>query len=230
MLSEDVVGSKFELIGPHLDERVTRLWAATEARALGYGGIEAVARATGIAASRICRGQADLAAGEVLGAGRVRRAGGGRPRLSDADSKLLEDLEALADDGERGDPERPLRWCSKSQRRLVDGLHALGHAVSQRSVGPLLRGLGWSLQANAKTREGRQHPDRDAQFQYINDRVAAALAAAQPAISVDTKKKELVGDFKNSGRELRPKGLADPGAHARLQRQAAGQGRALRRL
>jgi hypothetical protein len=206
MLSEDVVGSKFELIGPHLDERVTRLWAATEARALGYGGIEAVARATGIAASRIRRGQADLAAGEVLGAGRVRRAGGGRPRLTDADPKLLEDLEALADDGERGDPERPLRWCSKSQRRLVDGLHALGHAVSQRSVGPLLRGLGWSLQANAKTREGRQHPDRDAQFQYINDRVAAALTAAQPAISVDTKKKELVGDFKNPGRELRPKG------------------------
>jgi hypothetical protein len=206
MLNEDVVGSKFELIGPHLDERVTRLWAATEAQALGYGGIEAVARATGIAASRIRRGQADLAAGEVLAAGRVRRAGGGRPRLADADPKLLENLEALADDGERGDPERPLRWCSKSQRRLVEGLHALGHAVSQRSVGPLLRGLGWSLQANAKTREGRQHPDRDAQFQYINDQVAAALAAAQPAISVDTKKKELVGDFKNAGRELRPKG------------------------
>ncbi len=206
MVDADVVGAKFGLLGPHLDERVTRLWAATEAQALGYGGIEAVARATGIAASRIRRGQGDLAGGEVLEAGRVRRPGGGRQRLVDADPKLLADLERLADDGERGDPERPLRWCSKSQRRLADGLRALGHAVSQRSVGPLLRGLGWSLQANAKTREGRQHPDRDAQFGYINDQVAGALADKQPVISVDTKKKELVGDFKNAGRELRPKG------------------------
>ncbi len=206
MVDADVVRSKFGLLGPHLDERGTRLWAAVEAQALGYGGIEAVARATGIAASRIRRGRADLAGGEVLEAGRVRRAGGGRRRLADSDPELLEDLERLADDGERGDPERPLRWCSKSQRRLADALRALGHGVSQRSVGPLLRGLGWSLQANAKTREGSQHPDRDAQFGYINDQVADALAQTQPAISVDTKKKELVGDFKNAGRELRPKG------------------------
>jgi hypothetical protein len=126
--------------------------------------------------------------------------------LVEDDPKLLEDLERLADDHERGDPERPLRWCSKSQRKLADGLRGLGHRICARSVGPLLRGLGWSLQANAKTREGRQHPDRDSQFRYINDQVAGALADRQPAISVDTKKKELVGDFKNAGRELRRKG------------------------
>jgi hypothetical protein len=206
VVEEDLVGAKFGLLAPHLDERVTRLWAASEAISLGYGGIAAVVRATGIAASTISRGIVDLRAGDVLETGRVRRPGGGRRRLAESDPALLEDLERLADDEERGDPERPLRWCSKSQRRLAEGLRGLGHQICARSVAPLLLVLGWSLQANAKTREGRQHPDRDAQFRYINGRVAGALADGQPAISVDTKKKELVGDFKNAGRELRPKG------------------------
>jgi hypothetical protein len=206
MVEAEVVGAKFVLLGPHLDERATRLWAASEAIVLGYGGTAAVVRATGIAASTISRGIADLRAGDVLEAGRIRRPGGGRRRLTDTDQKLLKELERLADDGERGDPERPLRWCSKSQRRLAEGLRGLGHQICARSVAPLLRVLGWSLQANAKTREGRQHPDRDAQFRHINDRVAGALSGGQPAISVDTQKKELVGDFKNAGRELRPKG------------------------
>jgi hypothetical protein len=206
VVEEDLVGAKFGLLAPHLDERVTRLWAASEAISLGYGGIAAVVRATGIAASTISRGIVDLRAGDVLETGRVRRPGGGRRRLAESDPALLEDLERLADDEERGDPERPLRWCSKSQRRLAEGLRGLGHQICARSVAPLLLVLGWSLQANAKTREGRQHPDRDAQFRYINGQVAGALADGQPAISVDTKKKELVGDFKNAGRELRPKG------------------------
>jgi hypothetical protein len=206
VVDDDVVRAKFGLLAPHLDERVTRLWAAAEAIALGYGGIAAVVRATGIAASTIGRGIGELRAGDVLEAGRVRRPGGGRKRLTETDPKLLEDLERLADDHGRGDPERPLRWCSKSQRKLADGLRSLGHRICARSVSPLLRGRGWSLQANAKTREGRQHPDRDSQFCYINDQVASALADRQPAISVDTKKKELVGDFKNAGRELRRKG------------------------
>ena len=205
MVDAGLVEAKFVLLAPHFDERATRLWAASEAIVLGYGGTAAVVRATGIAASTISRGIADLRSGDVL-EGRVRRAGGGRHRLTDRDAKLLEELERLADDGERGDPERPLRWCSKSQRRLAEGLRGLGHQISARSVAPLLRVLGWSLQANAKTREGRQHPDRDAQFRYINDLVGGALRDRQPAISVDTKKKELVGDFKNAGRELRPKG------------------------
>jgi hypothetical protein len=191
VVEDDLVRAKFGLLSPHLDERATRLWAAAEAIALGYGGIAAVVRGTGIAASTVGRGIAELRAGDVLGGGRVPRPGGGRKPLVEADPKLLENLERLADDHERGDPERPLRWCSKSHRKLADGLRSLGHRICARSVSPLLRGLGWSLQANAKTREGRQHPDRDSQFRYISDQVAGALADRQPAISVDTKKKEL---------------------------------------
>jgi hypothetical protein len=199
------VRERFGLLVVHLDERSKRLWAAAEAIALGYGGTEAVVRATGIAATTIRCGVADLGAGEVL-EGRVRRSGGGRRRIVDADPGVLEDLDRLADDGERGDPERPLRWCSKSHSRLADGLRSLGHQVCARTVSSLLVLAGWSLQANAKTREGSQHPDRDAQFRYINERVAGALGGGHAAVSVDTKKKELVGDFKNGGRELRRKG------------------------
>jgi Rhodopirellula transposase DDE domain len=206
MVVGDLVEAKFVLLAPHLDERATRLWAASEAISLGYGGTAAVVRATGIAASTISRGIADLRVGDVLVGGRVRRAGGGRRRLTETDPGLSKELERLADDGERGDPERPLRWCSKSHRTLAEGLRGLGHQICARSIAPLLLVLGWSLPANAKTREGRQHPDRDAQFRHINDHVAAALAGGQPAISVDTKKKELVGDFKNAGRELCPTG------------------------
>jgi hypothetical protein len=205
MVDESGVGTRFGLLVVHLDERSKRLWAAAEAISLGYGGTEAVVRATGIAATTIRRGIADLRAGEVF-EGRVRRAGAGRKRIADADAKALEDLDRLADDGERGDPEAPLRWCSKSHAKLADGLRSLGHRVCARTVASLLAMAGWSLQANAKTREGRQHPDRDAQFRYINERVTSALADGHGAISVDTKKKELVGDFKNGGRELRRKG------------------------
>lgn len=196
---------RFGLLAVHLDERSKRLWAGAEAVSLGYGGTEAVVRATGIAATTVRRGIADLRAGEVL-EGRVRRRGAGRKPIADADPGVLEDLDRLADDGERGDPERPLRWCSKSHARLADGLRSLGHQVCARTVASLLVVAGWSLQANAKTREGRQHPDRDAQFRYINEQVAGALAGGHAAVSVDTKKKELVGDFKNGGRELRRKG------------------------
>ncbi len=204
MVDESGVRERFGLLAVHLDERSKRLWAAAEAIALGYGGTEAVVRATGIAASTVRRGIADLRVGEVL-EGRVRRCGAGRGRIVDADPGVLEDLDRLADDGERGDPERPLRWCSKSHSRLADGLRSLGHEVCARTVASLLVLAGWSPQANAKTREGRQHPDRDAQFRYINERVTGALAGGYAAVSVDTKKKELVGDFKNGGRELRRK-------------------------
>lgn len=165
-----------------------------------------MARATGISEATIRKGLRELDAGERLEPGRVRRPGGGRKRLVDKDPTLLEDLERLVDGDSRGDPERPLRWTAKSVRKLAVALRELGHRVSFRTVARLLRELGYSLQANAKTREGRQHPDRDAQFGHINQTVKAAIDAGQPVISVDTKKKELVGDFKNGGREWRPKG------------------------
>jgi len=158
----------------------------------------------------IRRGVRELQSGERLERGRVRRAGGGRKRLAEADPTLLCDLERLVDGESRGDPELPLRWAAKSVRKLAQALGELGHRVHFTTVAKLLRGLGYSLQANAKTREGSAHPDRDAQFRHINDTVKAALDAGQPVISVDTKKKELVGDFKNGGRELRPKGSPVP--------------------
>ena len=207
---EVAIGDRFRLLAGELEERALRLWAAAEATALGRGGTAAVVRATGIAASTIRRGRAELASGESPGAGRVRRPGGGRKRLSETDVTLLADLERLVEGESRGDPEQPLRWTAKSLRTLAGELGGEGHQISARSVAPLLRQLGYSLQANAKTREGRQHPDRDAQFRHINQAVTAALRASQPVISVDTKKKELVGDFKNAGREWRPKGSPLP--------------------
>ena len=206
MVDEGAIGEKFRLLAGELDERGLRLWAAAEATALGRGGTAAVARATGIAESTIRRGRGELASGVSPGLGRVRRPGAGRKRLTEKDPTLLGDLERLVDAESRGDPEQPLRWTAKSLRNLAAELRAQGHQISARSVAPLLRQLGYSLQANAKTREGASHPDRDAQFRHINATVAAALEAGQPAISVDTKKKELVGDFKNAGRELRRKG------------------------
>jgi transposase len=203
---EVAVGDRFRLLAGELDERALRLWAAAEAVALGRGGTAAVARATGIAVSTIRRGRAELAAGDSPGPGRVRRAGAGRKRLTERDPRLLEDLERLVEGDARGDPEQPLRWTAKSLRTLAAELRAQGHQISARSVAPLLRKLGYSLQGNRKTKEGSNHPDRDAQFRQINQTVTAAIAAKQPVISVDTKKKELVGDFKNAGREWRPKG------------------------
>ena len=206
MVDEQAIGAKFRLLAGELDERALRLWAAAEAESQGRGGTAAVARATGIAESTIRRGRRELAWGVSPGQGRVRRPGAGRKPLTETDPTLLEDLERLVDGESRGDPEGPLRWTAKSLRNLAAELRAQGHEISARSVAPLLRRLGYSLQANRKTREGAQHPDRDAQFKHINATVTATLQAGEPAISVDTKKKELVGDFKNAGRELRPKG------------------------
>ena len=187
-------------------ERSRRLWAATEARALGYGGITQVARATGISASTIRRGlrELDTDTDAPLPPERTRRAGGGRKRTTTLDPTLLEHLEALVEPTAPGDPDSPLRWTCLSTRTLAVALEALGHAVSHTLVAELLHGLGYSLQGNVKTREGRQHPDRDAQFRYIAQQVRAAQRRGQPTISVDTKKKELVGDFKNAGRAWRP--------------------------
>jgi len=164
------------------------------------------ARATGMSVPTIRKGIAELRAGERLEPGRVRRPGGGRKRLTEVDATLLEDLERLVDADSRGDPESLLRWTSKSVRHLASGLRELGHRAHFTTVAQLLRELGYSLQANVKTREGRQHPDRDAQFRHINAVAQRTVERGEPVISVDTKKKELVGDFKNAGREWRPRG------------------------
>ncbi len=191
-----------------LDERGRRRFAAAEALAAGRGGVTAVSRATGIARSTITRGLAELRDETVPAEpiDRVRRPGGGRKSLASTDATLLEDLRSLVEPVTRGDPMTPLLWTAKSLRNLAAELRAGGHRIGHNVVAKLLGELGYSLQANRKTLEGSSHPDRDAQFNSINDQVKAALAAGQPAISVDTKKKELVGDFKNGGREYRPKG------------------------
>ena len=189
-----------------LDERARRRFAAVEAKTAGHGGIVAVMRATGIARSTIGRGLAELRAAGQLAPGRVRQPGGGRRPLSETDTSLLDDLRSLVEPETRGDPQSARRWTCRSLRKLSRSLRDMGHKVGRTLVGELLHKLDYRLQANRKTREGSSHPDRNAQFHYINDRVKEALAAGEPAISVDTKKKELVGDFKNGGREWRPKG------------------------
>jgi hypothetical protein len=196
--------AKYAALVPVLTERSRRMWAATEARAIGYGGIAVVARATGLAESTIQRGLQDLDVRQPLPADRSRRPGGGRKRATDIDATLLHDLDALVEPTAPGDPESPLRWTSKSARTLAVALEGLGHHVSHTVVADLLHALGYSLQGNVKTREGRQHPDRDAQFRYIAQAVRRRQRRGQPTISVDTKKKELVGDFKNGGRTWRP--------------------------
>ena len=206
MIDSSPIRERFAALSRHLSERDRRLWAASEARAAGYGGIAAVSAATGIAASTIGRGLKELASADTLDVGRVRRRGGGCKPLVKKDATLLADLLALVDPSARGDPMSPLRWTCKSLSQLAAALAAKGHRVGRTVVGELLHQQKFSLQANRKTREGDSHPDRDAQFVHINDTVAAALAAGEPVISVDTKKKELVGDFKNAGREWRPAG------------------------
>ena len=206
MLDEDSLRRRKAAILPHLDERQRRLFAAAEAKAAGYGGIAAVSRVTRIAASTIGRGLKDLEAPAPRSPGAVRRPGGGRKSLSATNPRLLEDLNGLVEPSARGDPMSPLRWTCKSLRRLSAELKKLGHQISHTVVGELLKKQKFSLQANRKTLEGADNPDRDAQFHFINDAVQAALAENQPVISVDTKKKELVGDFKNAGREWRPQG------------------------
>jgi transposase len=197
---------KYRALEPELTERSRRLWAASEARELGHGGIALVEAATGVSRSTITRGIRELESEESLEPGRTRRPGGGRKRATARDATLLADLDSLVEPTASGDPDSPLRWTSKSVRRLADDLTTMGHEVSHVLVADLLRELGYSLQANLKTREGAQHPDRDAQFRYINEMVRRFQKKTQPAISVDTKKKELIGDFKNPGREWRPKG------------------------
>ena len=206
MINPDRIHERYASISSQLDERARRLLAATEARAAGHGGIAAVSQATGVAASTIGRGLKDLAEETPLALGRVRRPGGGRKALADSDPTLLADQLKLVEPGERGDPMSPLRWTCKSLRRLAVELAERGHQISHTVVGELLKAQKFSLQGNVKTREGGGHPDRDTQFAHINDRVAAAFVEGQPVISVDAKKKELVGDFKNAGREWRPQG------------------------
>ena len=196
--------AKYAALAPVFTERSRRVWAAAEAQAIGYGGIALVARATGMAESTIQRGLRDLQVRHPLPPARSRRAGGGRKRATVTDPTLLRDLDALVEPTAPGDPESPLRWTSKSVRTLAVALEGLGHHVSHTVVAELLHALGYSLQGNVKTREGRQHPDRDAQFRHIAEAVRRWQRRRQPTISVDTKKKELVGDFKNGGRDWRP--------------------------
>ncbi len=203
---DEGIGRRHSLLAELLDERSRRLVLGAEAAALGHGGVSAVARATGVSRAMIARGAAELTEPARLPKGRIRRPGGGRKRTADQDPTLLADLERLVDPVTRGDPDSALRWTTKSVRRLSDELVAMGHRTSHRMVAEMLAALGYSLQANRKTREGESHPDRNAQFEHIHRQVEAFRADRQPVVSVDTKKKELVGDFKNVGRELRPKG------------------------
>lgn len=206
MTQRQVVQRKYRMLKHSLNERSRRLWAAAEALALGYGGASLVARATGISRSTIVRGMKEAPGGGSVPEGRVRQPGGGRKRATAIDPSLSVALEQLVDPVSRGDPMSPLRWTCTSMRLLAKELVARGHHASDWLVRRLLYDLGYSLQANRKTKEGARHPDRDAQFRHINARVLRQLRRRQPAISVDTKKKELVGDFKNGGSEWRPRG------------------------
>jgi len=196
---------RYEELSSVLDERGRRRFAATEARVYGYGGVSVVSRITGMARSTIGRGVQEIEEKEGVEAGRVRKPGGGRKTKRAQNSALLPALERLVEPATRGDPMRALRWTSKSLRHLSQALQGQGHTVCPHVIADCLRELGYSLQANRKTREGSGHMDRDAQFQYINEQAKSFLAADEPVISVDTKKKELVGNFKNNGREWRPK-------------------------
>jgi hypothetical protein len=204
---EEALARKSAALWPHLDERQRRMWLGVEARELGHGGVSTVARAVGVSRPTVARAIRELdEPSQPVPARRVRRPGGGRKRLTAKDPGLAPQLVALVDPATRGDPESPLQWTSKSTRQLADALSRAGHAVSHSTVGDLLRGLGYSLQANAKTREGAQHADRDAQFGYLAEQVRTHLDDGQPVVSVDTKKKELVGEYKNAGREWEPRG------------------------
>ena len=205
-IDEAVLAAKFDAVLPHLDERQRRLVLAAEARSLGHGGISLVARASGVSRVTITAGIGELEAGEEPVPGRVRRAGGGRKALTQTDPGLRDALDVLVEPDTRGDPMTRLRWTTRSTRNLAEELTAAGHRVSHDSVGRLLAEMGYSLQANAKTVEGKQHPDRDAQFRYINDQVTARLTTGAPVVSVDAKKKELIGAFANKGRAWRPVG------------------------
>jgi len=203
---EEEIKRRYKRIAGELNERTRRLFAANEAMAIGWGGISVVSRATGLARQVISAGIKELQQGERASEGRIRRIGGGRKSTVSKDPRLREDLELLVEPVTRGDPESPLRWTSKSVRKLAKELQQMGHQVSHELVSELLHALGYSLQANRKTREGGTHPDRDAQFEHLNAQAEVFLAAGEPVVSVDAKKKELVGDFKNAGREWHPQG------------------------
>src|SRR4051812_4486021 len=221
--SREQVAVKFAVLFPHLDERQQRLLMGAEARILGHGGVRVVARAAGKSEATVRKGVDELEAGGAP-LGRVRRRGGGRKKAADVDSGLRPALLALVEPDMRGDPMSPLRWTVKSTRKLADELTRQGHRVCADTVGDLLREEGFSLQANAKTLEGSRHPDRDAQFRYINEQARDHRDAGDPVISVDTKKKELVGQYKNGGREWLPKGEpAKVKTHDFLDRQGPGK-------
>src|SRR5450756_495240 len=204
------LASRFEVLKPHLNERQRRLWLGAEARELGSGGVGIVAQAVGVAGDTVRRGRAELEEPQPLPYPRSRKPGGGRKRAEAGDPTLVAALDKLVDPVTRGDPMSPLRWTSKSLRTLAKALQEQGHQVSEQIVRRLLREAGYSLQANSKTLQGRQHPDRDAQFRYLADQAEAHLADGQPVVSVDSKKKELIGEFKNAGRDYRPAGSPVP--------------------
>jgi len=208
VVDEASIRTRYQATALRVDERARRLFAGAEALAIGYGGVSAVARATGMARETVSAGLREVQeVGAVAPRGRIRRAGGGRPRTVERDLTLREDLDRLVEPTSRGDPESPLRWTCKSVRKLAAELQRQGHQTSHRMVAELLHDMGYSLQANKKTLEGSSsHPDRNAQFEHLNEAVQLQLSLGEPVISVDTKKKELVGPFKNGGRELRPKG------------------------
>jgi transposase len=210
MMDISAIERRFRTLSPYLDERCRRLLAASEALALGWGGVTAVGMATGVARSTIGRGLVELRNGAPSLKGRIRRPGGGRKPKTTSEPGLLSELEDLVRSATRGDPTAVLLWVSRSLCNLVRALAERGFTASRKLVGRLLQHLGFSLQANKKTREGASHPDRDGQFELINEAIKQFQSSNQPTISVDTKKKELVGDFKNGGRELRPKGDPQP--------------------
>jgi hypothetical protein len=205
MIDEDAIRLRWEAVGSKLDERGRRLFAACETRSAGWGGLALVSKITGLARSTINRGEDDLEA-EPLAEGRVRRAGGGRRAVSQTDSALVPALKRLVDPVTLGDPMRPLIWVSKSMAKLAAALTETGHPISADTVRKELVKLGFSRQSNRKAEEGSKHPDRNAQFEHISAKVLAAQARQQPVVSVDTKKKELIGNFKNGGTDYRPKG------------------------
>jgi transposase len=206
-VKEAQIKRRYELVSPFLDEKILRLYVAAEATSYGFGGVSKVARITGISRPTIIAGAKELLRGAGAGfSDRTRKEGGGRKRTVAQDPTLRTDLESLIEPTTRGHPESPLRWTCKSVRKLSDELNQMGHKTSHRMVAELLHEMNYSLQANRKTLEGTSHPDRNGQFEYICDRVNQFQGLGEPVISVDTKKKELVGDFRNTGKELRPKG------------------------
>ena len=208
MIDPSAIRERFAAIGCGLNERTRRLFAAVEARTAGYGGIAAASQATGIARSTIGRGLKDLDDPASL-SGAVRRPGSGRPALTETDATLLEDLGQLLEPATKGDPMRPLRWVSKSHAKLAAALCAMGHQVSKSTIPKLLEALQYCRQVNRKTLESVRNPDRDAQFEHINSATIAMQAAGKPVISIDTKKKEPIGPYKNAGSDYRPKGCPD---------------------